>query len=76
MNDKIKISNIEIKLNDKKLNLTIEDAKALYQELAKIFNEILIALPVIRECFPYYPPSIYEPFITYSDLIEKKYLTL
>ncbi len=66
MPEKIKISKIEVKTSDgKKVDLTLEEAKELYEQLDKLFGDKTVYVPnsplvIYKDRWPYYP-------VTWSD---------
>lgn len=50
---------IKLKINDKDVELTPAEAKALYKQLREVFAEEV----VIREPYPVYTPPVYIPVL-------------
>lgn len=62
MTERIKITSLNIRLNNVEFPLDIEDAKELYDQLFEIFGKkySLPTLPIIIEK-PYWPHNPYSP---------------
>jgi hypothetical protein len=63
MQKEIKLESINLKIGDKEIELSIEEAKNLYNELDKLFTNKTIYTPL-----PYYPEKDWTqpPVITYT----------
>ncbi len=62
--DTTKIISIKLQLKNKELELDIETAKELYDELKRLFREPTITLNGISESIR---PKIQPPYIWYSE---------
>ena len=62
----IKVSNIELDVNGKKIDLTVQEAKDLYNELKLFFNKEkeIIYVPTSIPCQPSPPYRPIEPYYT------------
>ena len=64
MPDKIEITGIEIKINDKKVTLSTEDAWQLKRELDKLLHTQSLPCPCP---WPVEPISPYVPYVPYAE---------
>ena len=60
------IKKIVIEVQGKEINLTLDEAKELKQELDKLFTEPYVVQPFVQ---PVYPASPYQPWSPVNPLV-------